>query len=71
MANKPNAYAPGSHTSSVRAHHDALRTEMLSRDEVLAAEIAALQAERDDISEAMLLLSNPAANVVDLKRAAE
>jgi hypothetical protein len=71
MASKNETYAPGSHTNSIRALHDARRTELLARDEVLSAEIEALQAERHDINEALQLMSQPASNVVDLARAAE
>ncbi len=70
MASKTAMYSPGAHTGAVRALHDAQRTELLARDEILAAEIAAAQAERDDISEALLLMSKPA-DVVPLKSAAE
>ncbi|WP_375597595.1 hypothetical protein [Devosia sp. Naph2] len=70
MASKTETYSPGAHTGAVRALHDARRTELLARDEILASEIAAAQAERDDINEALKLMSGPAANVVDLKAAA-
>ena len=72
---KTQTYVPGSHTSRVRAEHDARRVELLARDDVLASNIAALQAERDDIHEALQIMSSPAANVVELRaqqgRAAE
>lgn len=69
MAAKTEAYSPGSHTGAVRALHDLRRTELLARDDVLASEIAAAQAERDDISEALRLMSQPAETVVALKAA--
>ncbi|MFC3706063.1 hypothetical protein ACFOOL_15020 [Devosia honganensis] len=59
MATKAETYSPGAHTGAVRALHDARRTELLARDEVLASEIAAAQAERDDINEALRLMSPP------------
>lgn len=68
---KAETYAPGSHTSSIRALHDARRTELLARDEILSAEISALEAERHDINEALKLMSSPAETVVALKSAAE
>lgn len=71
MASKAETYSPGSHTGAVRALHDARRTELLARDEILSAEIAAAQAERDDISEALRLMSQPGEVVVALKAAAE
>ncbi len=72
MPAKTEAYAPGSHTASIRALHDARRTELLARDEVLAAEIEALQTERHDISEALRLMSSEASNVVEMQaRAAQ
>ncbi len=67
MAKTPDTYAPGSHTNSIRALHDARRTELLARDEVLAAEISALEAERHDISDALSIMSSPASNVVELR----
>lgn len=70
MASKTETYAPGSHTNSIRALHDARRTELLARDEVLAAEIEALETERHDINEALKLMSGPVSNVVDLQAAA-
>jgi hypothetical protein len=69
MAAKTETYAPGSHTGAVRALHDARRTELLARDEILSAEIEAAQAERDDISEALRLMSQPGEVVVALKAA--
>lgn len=71
MAAKTETYAPGSHTGAVRALHDQRRTELLARDEVLASEIAGAQAERDDISEALRLMSQPAETIVALQKAAE
>lgn len=68
---KTEPYAPGSHTGAVRALHDARRTELLARDEILSSEIDAAQAERDDISEALRLMSQPAETVVALQKAAE
>lgn len=59
MATKVETYSPGSHTGAVRALHDQRRTELLARDEVLASEIAAAQAERDDINDALMLMSPP------------
>lgn len=64
MATKANTYAPGSHTAAIRAQHDAARTELLARDEVLAAEIEALTNGRHDINEALGLMSVPKASVV-------
>lgn len=61
-------YVAGSHTALVRAEHDKRRVELLARDEVLSHEIEARQAERDDINEALRLLSEPASNVVRLDR---
>lgn len=71
MAAKTETYAPGSHTGAVRALHDARRTELLARDEILSSEIEAAQAERDDISEALRLMSQPGETVVALQKAAE
>ncbi len=71
MAAKTETYAPGSHTGAVRALHDARRTELLARDEILSAEIDAAQAERDDINQALQLMSQPGEVVVALKKAAE
>lgn len=56
MAAKTETYAPGSHTGAVRALHDARRTELLARD---------------DIHQALQLMSPPAETVVALKKAAE
>lgn len=71
MAAKTETYSPGSHTGAVRALHDQRRTELLARDEVLSAEIDAAQAERDDISEALRLMSKPAEVVAAVAMAAE
>lgn len=62
------AYVKGSHSARVRAEHDERRTELLARDEVLAAEIEVRQNERHDINEALGLMSAPAP-VVALKAA--
>lgn len=64
-------YVAGSHAALVRAEHDKRRVELLARDEVLSHEIDAKQAERDDINEALRLLSEPASNVVKMERAAQ
>jgi hypothetical protein len=66
---KAHTYAPGSHTSSIRALHDARRTELLARDEVLAAEIEALTAERHDINAALQIMSSPAETEAALREA--
>ncbi len=66
-------YVAGSHAARVRAEHDARRTELLARDEILAAEIETREAERHDINEALRLMSHPGdvENVVPLRGAAE
>ena len=66
---KAQTYVPGSHSARIRTEHDERRTELLARDEVLAAEISIRETERHDISEALRLTSEPApvqqgANVV-------
>lgn len=71
MAAKTETYSPGSHTGAVRALHDARRTELLARDEILSAEIDAAQAERADISEALRLMSQPAETISAVAMAAE
>lgn len=67
-AAKP-AYVKGSHTASVIVDHEERRTALLARDEVLDGEIRRRQEERDDINEALRLLSHPGepANVVTLR----
>ena len=67
-ASKP-AYVKGSHTASVVVDHEERRTALLARDEVLDGEIRRRQEERDDINEALRLLSHPGepANVVTLR----
>lgn len=69
---QPAAYVKGSHTASIRVDHDERRTALLARDEVLDGEIRRRQEERDDINEALRLLSDPgASNVVPLTSAAQ
>lgn len=73
---KPATYVKGSHAAGVRADHDERRTALLARDEVLDGEIRRRQEERDDINEALRLMSEPApaaahANVVSINSAAE
>lgn len=58
---KAATYVPGSHSARIRTEHDERRTELLARDEVLAAEIAIRETERHDISEVLRLTSEPAA----------
>lgn len=67
---KAIAYVKGSHTASVRVDHDERRTALLARDEVLAGEIQRRQGERDDINEALRLLSHPGEVSVVLPEAA-
>lgn len=73
--NKPATYVKGSHTAGVKADHDERRVAMLARDEVLAGEIQRRQDERDDINEALRLLSDPGEarnpNIVPLRQAGE
>ena len=68
---KAPVYVKGSHTAAVRVDHDERRTALLARDEVLDGEIRRRQEERDDINEALRLLSDPGANVVHLTSAAQ
>ena len=63
----PAGYAPGGHSAAVRAQHDELRIALLARDEVLAAEIEARQRERDDISEALAMCSEPLKQAIQPK----
>lgn len=58
-AGRAAAYVAGSHTAGILAEHDAKRTELLARDEVLAAEIDVRQNERHDINDALGLMSQP------------
>lgn len=72
MTDQP--YVPGSHAAGVRASRDAERTRLLARQDVVAAERDARQAEMDDIAEALALLSEPSkleafeGNVTSLNR---
>lgn len=71
---KPASYVKGSHTARVRSEHDERRTELLARDEILAGEIERRHAEREDIGEALRLMSDPGdakANIVPLRQAGE
>lgn len=70
---RPRTYVAGAHTASIKAEHDQRRTELLARDEVLAAEIEAREAERHDISEALRLMSDPgpAKNVEPIRQPVE
>lgn len=73
-APKGAAYVKGTHASRVRSEHDERRTELLARDEILAGEIQRRQDERDDINEALRLLSDPGtanAKVVAIRQAGE
>jgi hypothetical protein len=65
------AYVAGTHTNRVKAEHEERRTELLARDEILAGEIERRQAEREDIGEALRLMSDPGTNVVPLRQAGE
>ncbi len=67
---KAATYVKGSHAAGVRADHDERRTALLARDEVLDGEIRRRQEERDDINEALRLLSDPGSNVVPMTSAA-
>ena len=70
--NKPvQGYVKGCHTALVRAEHDERRTELLALRDVLEGQRVGLVDQIEDIGTALMLLSEPGADVVPIRQAAQ